>query len=283
MHHPMLRHVRDIDGRWDYPDIQNNSVLTNTYITYRTPASKYKMEHENQSSSMDMVHKYDKNKEIEKEVYKYIQEYVLKEAQNELTNKDVSPIHIIMILMGCYGDRWNDLELQDLLKQEFMNLLEDENQYFLTNFMLQALDSFNGVVSNTHDRSTCNCLRDFVVPFELSLSEDASHDCDILQHDRYSLKNLGDYATSTSHLDNTIINEIAEFEKLPGVKNVLSAKLFTDASVTNSTLKNIPKLKHLMTFVEYYCKYPVQDPYWVVLSCTDTETTLGQALSVMKG
>jgi hypothetical protein len=52
---------------------------------------------------------------------------------------------------------------------------------------------------------------------------------------------------------------------------------FTGAYVINSTLKEIPELENFMTFVEYYCKYAVEDAY-----CNKANTTLAQALTVMK-
>jgi hypothetical protein len=283
LHHPMLRHVNDKD--WG-KNIADNNVFTNTYMTYRTPAFKHKMEKFNQSDSVDMVHHYEGKNTLTLEVYKYIEDYVVAEKESDFSTRLVSPIHIIMILLGCYGDRWNDPGLQDVLKQQFMKQTVDDKEHFLANFMLQALDSSNGVKFDTHDRSTCSCLRDFAVPFELPVA--TKKDCDSRQHDSCSLKNLAEYADATSEqLDKTIIDEIQTFEMKSAVAAQMSTKLFTGeyaynakftgAYVINSNLKKIPELENFMTFVEYYCKYAVEDTY-----CNKANTTLAQALTVMK-
>ena len=60
------------------------------------------------------------------EVYKYIQDHVVGDGGVDALGKYyASPIHTVMTLMGCYGDRWDkntnsEMSLQDLLAQNFM-------------------------------------------------------------------------------------------------------------------------------------------------------------------
>ena len=121
-----------------------------------------------------------------KTVDEYITTTLLSQKVSDVSADKVSPMHKIMLLMGCYGNRW-DNDIAALLEQDFLltkgKIIDaDSAQDFFANFMLQALDekSTEQVVSGekwssmhdtnhqlyAHDRSICNCLRDFALPLK---------------------------------------------------------------------------------------------------------------------
>jgi len=209
LHHPMLEHIDDSinDAKVDDLHSFNNTVFTNTYITHRTPLTKYRIEHEQfDASKPPMDINLDKISETYPkgvDVYKYIQEQVLgtegDEAKGNSLSDEVSPIHKAMFLMGCYGDRWNNntdkYNLKNLLEQDFMKPKQatinppnppPPSTQFLMNLMLQVLDNNSSVTYASHDRSTCSCLRDFATPFLLPTKKPKvdGKQCDVYQHER---------------------------------------------------------------------------------------------------
>lgn len=176
--------------------------LKYTAITKQTHTSKEKIAW---SLGPDMP-----NKPSQTHVHEYI-EHLLKEPHATVASHRVSPLHKIMLLSGCYGDRWGD-ELQTLLAMPYMQKTPQ------LNFMLHALDfeaeqrSVGGetwsLKSTTgqhmlheHDKSMCNCLRDFAAPILMHVDENRKcTDNDKLQytHDKCSLQTLFDYAVDGS-------------------------------------------------------------------------------------
>ena len=141
-------------------------------------------------------------------VHQHITETLLKKRVEEVAQDNVSPMHKIMLLMGCYGDRW-DHDFSEMLSKDFLvttgkTTNKDLAQSFFANFMLQALDdrSREQMVSGeqwsmnnhsnhqlyAHDRSICNCLRDFAAPMLMTVIEKE------YKHDSCSVQRLLDYA-----------------------------------------------------------------------------------------
>ena len=147
-----------------------------------------------------------------KKVHAYILENILTLKAgdfepNEIQNDPVSPMHKVMLLMGCYGYPWDSGKGGSSIKG-FMDLDimrdPDTGEAFMVNLMLQALDDNSTqqiLAQGAHDKSACSCLRDFANP---SLMDVHKNDivqkygsCDThltYQHDSCSAQNLVDYA-----------------------------------------------------------------------------------------
>lgn len=207
---------------------------------------------------------------------KTVHNYILHTLDQPYTASQKSPMHEIMILMGCYGDRLQQ-DISNVLESDFMrtpgNAASDRPAVFF-NFMLQALEyaaNRHNVNDETwgpagdnakhmdymHDSSMCSCLRDFSAPLLMYVEKD---NCDTYEHRKCSMQNLFDYtidspgqvvnstsknmlfsANSRRNKKDPIVEEIIAYE------NELKKK----ANYNTSTLSSQSTLN---TFIAEYCK-----------------------------
>ena len=161
--------------------------------------------------SMPTTLRVDKNKDdraanFHSKVYKYIQDYVFHDDEDDMLKftemmgkRRISPMHITMILSGCYGNVWNNVFLANQINTtetstgtfNFLpvyNEVNDEakmnSKSWFVNVLLESLDN-----TDTHDRGICSCLKDFAAANVQQVDEMGKHTYDTCQ-----TQNLQDYA-----------------------------------------------------------------------------------------
>ena len=95
----------------------------------------------------------------------------------ERVNMGVSPLHAAMILSGCYGDftrHEHSYSAMTTLKAPwFRDTVRTANTAFVMNIFLQQLEDTSSLqgdanpgafYTTSHDRSMCNCMKDFAAP-----------------------------------------------------------------------------------------------------------------------
>lgn len=136
----------------------------------------------------------------DKNAYTYIRDDIFNENKIDSISTDkVSPFHKATLLMGCYGDLWPKHEkvpsvLASVIGQSFQ-------KPFMVNLILQALDDryaqsspgLRGWDGATHDKSACDCMRDFASPSFVHVMKDAKCDS-TYQQDSCAVQNTVDYA-----------------------------------------------------------------------------------------
>jgi hypothetical protein len=193
-----------------------------------------------------------------KSTYFYIRDNILaydeKKAESvEKTDDPLSSLHKTMILMGCYGDmstRNPEIEKQNILyplirtspeilpfdfskvsvNTDFMSKSKHKRENaFMTNLILQALEDKNneigmsrGFRGSVHDRSTCDCMRDFAAPSVMEVGEDKDV-CDTKRQDSCGVQNILDYALHGTDKDATTGTE-AQLQIMAPVSNTKSQK-----------------------------------------------------------
>jgi hypothetical protein len=194
-----------------------------------------------------------------KSIYFYIRDNILaydeKKAESvEKTNDPLSPLHKTMILMGCYGDmstRNPEVDKQNILyplirtsekeilpfdfsrvgvNAKFMSKSNRKRENaFMTNLILQALEDKNneigmsrGFRGSVHDRSTCDCMRDFAAPSVMEVGEDKDV-CDTKSQDSCGVQNILDYALDGTDKDATTGTQ-AELQIMAPVSSTKSQK-----------------------------------------------------------
>ena len=191
-----------------------------------------------------------------KSIYFNIRDNILaydeKKAESvEKTGDPLSPLHKTMILMGCYGDmstRNPEVEKQNILyplirtsqeilpfdfsrvsvNAKFMSKSDRKRaNAFMTNLVLQALEDKNneigmsrGFRGSVHDRSTCDCMRDFAAPSIMEVGEDKEV-CDTKSQDSCGVQNILDYALDGTDKDATNGTQ-AELKIMAPVSNTKS-------------------------------------------------------------
>ena len=124
-----------------------------------------------------------------KRVKDYIEEYVLfgsdvlhKEAAahfSAVEKQHLSPLHVSMFLMGCYGYAFNDKHTSNITGWLSLEVMWTE---WSTPFLLDALETRHASSKSTssadetfdhsaHDHSACTCMKDFSSPTLLHLKE----------------------------------------------------------------------------------------------------------------
>ena len=138
-----LSHIQESHTHDGFSGVRDTIFTRYTGVTVQKHSATRK---ETTSDSTDMRVTTDKT------VHDYIITDVLEQSAENIANDKVSPMHKIMLLMGCYGDRWRQGSegIHDLLKLDFMMpststitdaafSLPDRRPLFV-NFMLQALE-----------------------------------------------------------------------------------------------------------------------------------------------
>ena len=247
-----------------------------TSITRQIPAINYKVKNVNE-------HFIDLNTEAkDKNIYDFIESNLLAaKSVSEVKGNPISPLHRTMLLLGCYGDRW-DSEIQDLLSKDFMLKNRDAANHPLmfVNFMLQALDR-----KADYSKSTCSCLRDFANPSVLKVDTAFNTLCDTKNgkngynkkytHDTCTVGNLTDYTIDSTGLVEDGNNKkrliLAESNVLstrskkdPMIEEVDSyiTKLSALSGYAEETLKLSSSNQHIValkSFLERYCKHAKVD------------------------
>ena len=148
----------------------------------------------------------DKNKEdraahFHSKVYKYIQDYVFNDDEDDMAKftemmgkRRISPLHITMILSGCYGNVWNNVFLANQINStgtsgsgtdtfNFLPVYNEEKdeanmklKSWFVNVLLESLDN-----TVRHDRGICSCLKDFAAASIMQVDEKGKHTYDTCQ------------------------------------------------------------------------------------------------------
>jgi hypothetical protein len=117
-----------------------------------------------------------------KQVRDYIEEYVLfgSDIEHEdalehfqsVANQQLSPLHVSMFLMGCYGYAYNDRHTSNITRWLTHDVLWTD---WSTSFLLEALEhrfaTSSSLSGATRDHSACTCMKDFASPTLLHLKE----------------------------------------------------------------------------------------------------------------
>jgi hypothetical protein len=117
-----------------------------------------------------------------KRVKDYIEEYVLfgsdvlhKEAAahfSAVEKQHLSPLHVSMFLMGCYGYADNDRHTSNITRWLTHDVLWTD---WSTPFLLEALEhrfaTSSSLSGATRDHSACTCMKDFASPTLLNLKD----------------------------------------------------------------------------------------------------------------
>jgi hypothetical protein len=136
----------------------------------------------------------------DKKVYTYIRDDIFHEDKIDSISTDkVSPFHKATLLMGCYGDLWSKHEKAPSVLAGVVG--ESYQKPFMVNLILQALDDryaqsspgLRGWDGATHDKSACDCMRDFASPSFVHVMKDAKCDSKY-QQDSCAVQNTLDYA-----------------------------------------------------------------------------------------
>jgi len=141
------------------------------------------------------------------------------------------------------------------------------------NLMLDVLDKNTSVTYESHDRSTCSCLRDFATPFLLPTKK--TKECDVYKHDSCSLKNLTEYNKADCFYSQSIIDEI----------NAYKSHRINHGTQTFAVIKqnHAETYKDIITFFDFYCQY--QNCTKLVFdnpTRTLEQATLDQVLDLMR-
>jgi hypothetical protein len=225
----------------------------------------------------------------DKKVYQYIQDSLLHKNKEATVALDpITPMHKIMLLLGCYGDRWglatvdNMDSLEKILSQSYMQHTGNTGRpAFFVNLMLQAFDNYQTqhtilgaqFPQSTYDKSTCSCLRDFAGPSLLTVTNQKVHNCSLdgrtYQHDTCSMQGLLDYAIDSSPVtDGTQRDKIIVPTRGSPSQRNLKDPILTEIESFETELKKMPtyldtltfvsddvKIVELQKFLITYCKY----------------------------
>ena len=107
-----------------------------------------------------------------KQVRDYIEEYLLfgSDIEHEdalehfqsVANQQLSPLHVSMFLMGCYGYADNDRHTSNITRWLTHDVLWTD---WSTSFLLEALEhrfaTSSSLSGATRDHSACTCMKDF--------------------------------------------------------------------------------------------------------------------------
>jgi len=117
-----------------------------------------------------------------KQVRDYIEEYLLfgSDIEHEdalehfqsVANQQLSPLHVSMFLMGCYGYAYNDRHTSNITRWLTHDVLWTD---WSTSFLLEALEhrfaTSSSLSGATRDHSACTCMKDFASPTLLNLKD----------------------------------------------------------------------------------------------------------------
>jgi hypothetical protein len=256
----------------EHPDLKQSEIVPKyTSITRQIPAINYKVKNVDENLIDLKAEAKDKN------IYEFIESKLLAaESVADAKSIHISPLHRTMLLLGCYGDRWNDT-MTALLQKDFMKKERTaENPLMFVNFMLQALD-----LKADYSKSTCSCLRDFANPSVLKVAAASNTLCDTKNghnkyyHDTCSVGNLTDYAIDSTGFVEDGTNKkrlILADSNTPSTRSKKDPMIDeVDTYITTLIALNInyadtlkldhsnPHIVALKNFLTSYCKYATDD------------------------
>lgn len=206
-------------------------------------------------------------------VYEYIQNYVFYDSEDDMPKftenmgkRRISPMHVTMLLSGCYGNVWENNLLRRQINNSdtknfgFLSVYNDDKDetntrlksWFL-NVLLQSLDP---VV--THDRGICSCLQDFAAASIMHVDEKEKKTYDTCQSQNmqdYTLNGEGEvvpmgekhYMQIIPGFDDNTTGAEREYRNRNDPILTQVTEYFTAINPYNNlTLKNVPDLHNLI-------------------------------------
>lgn len=145
-------------------------------------------------------------------VYKYLTEHTFTEDMDfasDISQNLMSPLTRAMVMMGCYGDPLNPLNIPEMKSPEVYKMAHNISTAFMLNIMLQTWEdrhnkhdrkqaAVSEIAQFSNDRSACSCMKDFANPLLMTREQGRNQK---YKYDSCLLQNLVDYTAKTDTRD----------------------------------------------------------------------------------